>query len=108
MKKLSALALALVMGLGVAANAQAATYRMAMVTHPTHNWNKVSEKMNTELQELSGGKNQIRIFPLSQLGTDSQVITTMQTGGIQLAVLTSTSISSKSDFIFSKTNSTSS
>lgn len=95
MKKLSALALALVMGLGVAANAQAATYRMAMVTHPTHNWNKVSEKMNTELQELSGGKNQIRIFPLSQLGTDSQVITTMQTGGIQLAVLTSTSISTR-------------
>ncbi|MDO5667346.1 MAG: TRAP transporter substrate-binding protein [Alcaligenaceae bacterium] len=95
MKRISALALSLMMGLGVVANAQAATYRMAMVTHPTHNWNKVSEKMNTELQALSEGKNQIRIFPLSQLGTDSQVITTMQTGGVQLAVLTNTSLSTR-------------
>lgn len=95
MKKWSTLALGLMMGLGIVANAQAATYRMAMVTHPTHNWNKVSEKMNTELQALSDGKNQIRIFPLSQLGTDSQVITTMQTGGVQLAVLTSTSLSTR-------------
>lgn len=95
MKKIAAITLSLVVGLGITANAQAATYRMAMVTHPNHNWNKVSEKMNTELQELSGGKNQIRIFPLSQLGTDSQVITTMQTGGVQLAVLTSTSLSTR-------------
>lgn len=95
MKKWSAMALASAMCLGIVANATAATYRMAMVTHPTHNWNKVSEKMNAELQELSEGKNQIRIFPLSQLGTDSQVITTMQTGGIQLAVLTSTSLSTR-------------
>lgn len=94
MKKWSSI-LALALTLGFAANAQAATYRMAMVTHPTHNWNKVSEKMNTELKELSGDKNQIRIFPLSQLGTDSQVITTMQTGGIQLAVLTATSLSTR-------------
>ncbi|SUA51251.1 TRAP-type mannitol/chloroaromatic compound transport system, periplasmic component [Oligella ureolytica] len=94
MKKcLSTVVLALTLGL--AAQAQAATYRMAMVTHPTHNYNKVSEKMNTELKELSDNKNQIRIFPLSQLGTDSQVITTMQTGGIQLAVLTATSLSTR-------------
>lgn len=95
MKKCSALLLGLMMSLGIVTNAQAATYRMAMVTPPAHNWNKVSEKMNTELKELSDGKNQIRIFPLSQLGTDSQVITTMQTGGIQLAVLTSTSLSTR-------------
>ena len=70
MKKWSAMVLATTISLGITANAAAATYRMAMVTHPTHNWNKVSERMNTELQELSDGKNQIRIFPLSQLGTD--------------------------------------
>ncbi|NLA52255.1 MAG: hypothetical protein GX860_09075 [Alcaligenaceae bacterium] len=85
MKKLSVIAFGLLMGLAVAANVNAATYRMAMVTHPSHNWNKVAEKMNVELKELSDNKNQIRVFPLSQLGTDSQVITTMQSGGIQLA-----------------------
>lgn len=95
MKKLSAIALTISMGLGIAANVNAATYRMAMVTHPSHNWNKVADKMNTELKELSDNKNQIRVFPLSQLGTDSQVITTMQTGGIQLAVLTATSLSTR-------------
>ncbi|OFS84683.1 hypothetical protein HMPREF3144_05940 [Oligella sp. HMSC05A10] len=95
MKKWSNLALGLMIGLGVVASSQAATYRMAMVTPPTHNWTKVSEQMNTELKKINGGKNQIRIFPLSQLGTDSQVITTMQTGGVQLAVLTSTSLSTR-------------
>lgn len=80
---------------GLQLNAHAKTYRMAMVTPPSHVFNKVSAVFNDNLQKATSGKDSIKIFPLGQLGSDDQVINLLQSGGVQLAVLTAASVSNR-------------
>ncbi|WP_221796158.1 TRAP transporter substrate-binding protein [Oceanobacter mangrovi] len=79
--------------------AQAETLRMGMVTPPTHIWNKTSEHFNDNLQAATSGKTKIMIFPLSKLGGEQQMIDLLQSGGIQLAVLTAGVLSNREDSI---------
>jgi TRAP-type transport system periplasmic protein len=78
-----------------AISAQAETLRMGMVTPPSHIWNKVSERFNTNLEAATGNKSKIRIFPLSKLGGEDQMIDLLQSGGMQLAILTAGSLSNR-------------
>lgn len=64
-------------------SAQADTLRMGMVTPPSHIWNKVSERFNNTLQEATGGKTKIKVYPLSKLGGEQQMIDLLQSGGMQ-------------------------
>lgn len=76
-------------------SAQADTLRMGMVTPPSHIWNKVSERFNNTLQETTGGKTKIKVYPLSKLGGEQQMIDLLQSGGMQLAVLTAGVLSNR-------------
>ena len=79
--------------------AQAETLRMGMVTPPSHIWNKTSAHFNDNLKDATGGKTKIMIFPLSKLGGEQQMIDLLQSGGIQLAVLTAGVLSNREESI---------
>ena len=80
--------------LASAASAQAATLRMGMVTPPSHIWNKVAERFNENLQ-AADSDFKIKVFPLGKLGGDDQMIDLLQTGALQLAILTAGSLSNR-------------
>lgn len=80
--------------LATAVNVQAATLRMGMVTPPSHIWNKTAKRFTDNLQETNSDFN-IKIFPLGKLGGDDQMIDLLQTGALQLAILTAGSLSNR-------------
>lgn len=80
-------------------NAQADTLRMGMVTPPSHIWNKVSERFKDNMAEATEGSTRVRIFPLGKLGGEQQMIDLLQSGGIQMAVLTAGALSNREDSI---------
>ena len=95
--KKSLVSAALATMLTFSATTQADRLRLGHVTPPSHIWHQVSERFNENLQRESEGKHSINIFPLSQLGGDDQMIAMLQSGGIQLAVLTAGSLSNRSE-----------
>jgi len=79
------------------ANVQAQTLRLGHVTPPSHIWHKVAERFNDNLKDATGNQDSLRIYPLSKLGGDNQMIAMLQAGSIQFAVLTAGSLSNRSE-----------
>ncbi|WP_020682992.1 TRAP transporter substrate-binding protein [Marinobacterium rhizophilum] len=99
-KKLIACAIAPVVAataLTLSLSASAERMRLGHVTPPSHIWHKVAERFNDNLKQESGGKDSLMIFPLSKLGGDDQMIDLLQSGGMQLAILTAGSLSNRAD-----------
>ncbi|HPE59836.1 MAG: TRAP transporter substrate-binding protein [Thiothrix sp.] len=94
LKKLSLLA-ACSLALGFSTASFAGTYKMGMVTPPSHIWNKVAERFDANLQEATGKKDKIKVFPLGKLGGDDQMIDLLQSGGLQLAIITAGTLSNR-------------
>lgn len=67
---------------------QAQTIKLGHETPPTHVWNQVSERINQNLQEKSGGQWKVEVSPLSKLGTVPQMINLLQSGAMQVGVIT--------------------
>ena len=78
-------------------NAQAENLRLGHVTPPSHIWHKVSERFADNLGRETGGEDSIRLFPLGKLGGDTQMIDLLQSGALQLAVLTAGSLSNRAE-----------
>ncbi len=85
--------------MGTASSVYAEKLRLGHVTPPSHIWHQVSERFNDNLKEASNSKDSIMIFPLSKLGGDDQMIDLLQSGALQLAVLTAGSLSNRSEAI---------
>jgi len=85
------------LAVSVSATAQAQTLRLGHVTPPSHIWHKVAERFNDNLKEATNNKDSLRIYPLSKLGGDNQMIAMLQAGSIQFAVLTAGSLSNRSE-----------
>lgn len=83
--------------LGFSAASVADTYKMGMVTPPSHIWNKVADRFDGNLQTATDKKDKVKVFPLSKLGGDDQMIDLLQSGGLQLAILTAGSLSNRED-----------
>lgn len=77
------------------ATAQAEKLRLGHVTPPSHIWHKVAERFDANLQEATDGEDTMMIFPLGRLGGPDQMIDLLQSGGIQLAILTASSIANR-------------
>lgn len=77
------------------ATAQAEKLRLGHVTPPSHIWHQVAERFDANLQEATNGKDSMMIFPLGRLGGPNQMIDLLQSGGIQLAILTASSIANR-------------
>lgn len=85
------------LALGVSTPSFADTYKMGMVTPPSHIWNKVADRFDGNLQEATEKKDKVKVFPLSKLGGDDQMIDLLQSGGMELAILTAGSLSNRAE-----------
>lgn len=75
-------------GLLCASWAHAETLRLGHVTPPSHVWHKIAERIDHNLQEKSKGDMKVNINPLSKLGTEAQMINLLQSGAMQMGILT--------------------
>lgn len=89
--------LVLSLSLIFATTALAERVRLGHITPPSHVWHKVAERFDANLRAASDGKSSINIFPLARLGGDDQMIDLLQSGGLQLAILTAGSLSNRSE-----------
>lgn len=95
-KALAAAALA-VAGVIGSVSAQAENLRMAHIVPPSHVWHQVAERFAANLEKESAGRFVTRISPQAKLGRDPQLIKLLQSGGIQLAILTVGDLSNRSE-----------
>lgn len=77
--------------------AQAEKIRLGHVTPPSHIWHKVAERFDANLQAATDGKDSMMLFPLGKLGGPEQMIDLLQSGGLQLAILTASSVANRSE-----------
>lgn len=87
---------AFLLGCLMVAPAAADTLRLGHVTPPSHIWHKVSKRFGDNLAAQSQGRHSLKIYPLSKLGGDDQMIDLLQSGAIQFAVLTAGNLSNRS------------
>lgn len=76
--------------------AHAEVLRLGHVTPPSHIWHKFSVRFAENLAKESQDHYEIKIYPLSKLGGDDQMIDLLQSGAIQFAVITAGNLSNRS------------
>lgn len=88
-----------ILALVAVSSAQAEMLRMGMITPPPHIWNNVAEHFADDLLTSSDKNFRTKIFPLGKLGGEQQMIDMLQSGGIQMAVLTAGVLSNRESSI---------
>lgn len=84
------------LGCCLIAPSAAETLRLGHVTPPSHIWHKVSKRFGDNLYRAGNGRDSVKIYPLSKLGGDDQMVDLLQSGAIQFAVLTAGNLSNRS------------
>lgn len=97
LNKVLAVAVLAVAGVIGTASTQAETLRLAHIVPPSHVWHQVAERFATNLEKDSAGRFVTKISPQAKLGRDPQLIKLLQSGGIQLAILTVGDLSNRSE-----------
>ncbi|MEO0496776.1 MAG: TRAP transporter substrate-binding protein [Pseudomonadota bacterium] len=75
--------------------AQAAEFRLGLITPPPHVWTKAAEAFGAELSERSGGEHSVTVFPARQLGNEAEMLQQLQTGALDMAFLTVAEVSNR-------------
>src|SRR5215217_1551646 len=78
--------LLLPMGTGQAADIKERTLRLAFVNPIEHPWGVGAQKFVSLVDERSGGKMKIRLFPGGTLGGDLQLISSVQGGTLDMSM----------------------
>ncbi len=78
-----------------ASAALANDFRLGLLTPPPHIWTKAAEKFGAELEEKSGGKHTLKVFPARQLGNEAQMLQQLQSGALDMAFLTVAEVSNR-------------
>lgn len=68
--------------------AQAAEYRIGLITPPPHQWTKTATAMAEDIKVKTDGRVEILVFPSGQLGNEGQMLQQLQTGALDFAFLT--------------------
>jgi TRAP-type C4-dicarboxylate transport system substrate-binding protein len=76
------------LGLAVGAQAQAAEWRMGMLTPPPYFWTQLSNQFAENVAKDSGNRHSIKIFPSAQLGNDAEMLRQMQQGSLDFMIIT--------------------
>ena len=80
------------------ARAQAAReLRLGLITPPAHTWNQQLTAWGTRLRDASNGRFTVTLFPSGQLGNEAAMLQQMQTGALDLSLLTVSEISNRVD-----------
>lgn len=75
--------------------AQAAEFRLGLLTPPPHIWTKAAEAFGAELAERSGGAHSVAVFPARQLGNEAEMLQQLQTGALDMAFMTVAEVSNR-------------
>jgi tripartite ATP-independent transporter DctP family solute receptor len=65
------------------ASAAEFTYKMATGQDPTHPVNKRAQEAIDRIREATGGKLEIKLFPANQLGSDTDLLSQVRSGGVE-------------------------
>lgn len=71
--------------------------RMGLITPPPHTWNQQLAAWGTRLRDASNGRFTVTLFPSGQLGNEAAMLQQMQTGALDLSLLTVSEISNRVD-----------
>src|SRR3954468_10235051 len=71
------------------ASAAEFTFKLATGQDPTHPVNQRAQEANNRIREATGGKLEIRLFPANQLGSDTDLLSQVRSGGVELFNLSS-------------------
>ncbi|MEK0084031.1 TRAP transporter substrate-binding protein [Benzoatithermus flavus] len=82
---------ALPLGAGIARRASAAEFNFKLATgqDPTHPVNLRAQEAIDRIREATGGRLEIRLFPANQLGSDTDLLSQVRSGGVELFNLSS-------------------
>ncbi|MFP3385775.1 TRAP transporter substrate-binding protein [Tritonibacter sp. SIMBA_163] len=78
-----------------ALGAQAAEFRLGLLTPPPHIWTKAAEAFAADLNNASDGAHSVQVFPARQLGNEAQMMQQLQTGALDMAFLTVAEVSNR-------------
>jgi tripartite ATP-independent transporter DctP family solute receptor len=82
-------------GGGDAAAKPTYNFKLAHITPPTHMWHIAAEKFRDELDQRSGGRMKLEIYPSSQLGTEADMVQQIAAGSVDFGFITAAYLSSR-------------
>ena len=94
LKKMT-VSIAIAVGVLTTSLVQAKDFRIGLITPPSHIWTLTAQDFGKELEEKSGGKHKLAVFPAQQLGNEAQMVQQLQTGALDMAFLTLAEISNR-------------
>ncbi|XWN31425.1 MAG: TRAP transporter substrate-binding protein [Devosia sp.] len=92
--RMAAIAIVAVVGLA-SVSAHAKEFRLGLITPPNHIWTQAAIAFGKELEEASGGKYTVAVFPSRQLGNEAQMLQQLQTGALDMAFMTVAEVSNR-------------
>jgi tripartite ATP-independent transporter DctP family solute receptor len=69
------------------ASANAATLKLGHVLPPAHNWHVAASGFAAEVKTATQGRVEIKVFPNSQLGTETSMIEGLQLGTVEMGLI---------------------
>ncbi|MFC0559460.1 TRAP transporter substrate-binding protein [Halalkalibacter alkalisediminis] len=73
------------------------SFRVSLVTPPSHGWTVTATKFNEELQALSNGRMEVQVFPSEQLGSEADMVQQMEIGTLDFGFITNAYMSTRSE-----------
>ncbi|MCX7372051.1 MAG: TRAP transporter substrate-binding protein [Alphaproteobacteria bacterium] len=72
-------------------------FRLGLITPPAHTWNQNLTAWGTRLRDASGGRFTVTLFPSGQLGNEATMLQQLQTGALDMSLMTTSEISNRVD-----------
>lgn len=72
-------------------------FKLGHIAPPDHIFNEAGEKFAEELEERSGGRMTLELYPGGQLGSDADMVQQLETGSLDFGFITNAFLTSKSD-----------
>lgn len=76
---------------------QTYSFKLTHITQTSHVWHKTAEKFSEELKTRSNGRMRVDIFPAGQLGTEKDMVQQLETGTLELGIITNAYMSTRSE-----------
>ena len=75
--------------------AAAADFRLGMLPPESHVWTQSAKRFAQDVATASDGEHTVTVFPAAQLGNEAQMLQLLQSGALDMAILTVAEISNR-------------
>jgi len=72
-------------------------FRLGLITPPAHTWNQQLTAWGARLRDASNGRFTVTLFPSGQLGNEAAMLQQLQTGALDMSLMTTSEISNRVD-----------